>query len=522
MKIIWNRHNQTENPKKFAEIFHQMARLYQKLSPDMLSLIRSAALYNAALVRSPGNVLIIEDLKNICKNVLNEAKAQNSNIQLIDVAQTVKQKIQELRSKVNQTLNMPVSNKNNLDKISKQKFKTQSIRILQSEITNDYIDIMSELTNSCIEILGKPPCKFAMIGMGSLARQEITPYSDFEHMIVLEEINQENVQYETALNYFRWFSVIFQIILINVQETIIPSVTIPSLNNHPHYGDWFYDKITTRGISFDGMMPHACKFPLGRQNPTKDKPWKTELIKPISEMLKYLTTTKNLKNGYHLKNILTKTCYVSGDLSIFDLFQKQKTQMLDDEGQKTVVDEIKIQTNKDLDAVATRKSLLKLNRSHSLNIKKVIYRSTTLFISAMGRLNNINASSCFEIVEDLERKNKISSFAKNELLFAVALACETRLRWYMKCKCENDIMENTSTVEKKSAFLLLSQFVGKSNLYVYFKAAYALQCNLTKEIHKKATFLFKSNNVTLYSVSLHERLSAITILHKEIFDFYHL
>ena len=162
---------------------------------------------------------------------------------------------------------------------------------------------------------------------------------------------------------------------------------------------------------------------------------KTELIKPISEMLKYLTTTENLKNGYHLKNILTKTCYVSGDMSIFENFQKQKTQMLDNEDRKTVVDEIKIQTNEDLDAVATRKNLLKLKRSQSLDIKKVIYRSTTLFISTMACLNNIHACSCFDIVEDLERKNKISSFAKNELLFAVALACETRLRWYMKCKC---------------------------------------------------------------------------------------
>ena len=131
---------------------------------------------------------------------------------------------------------------------------------------------MSKLSDSCIEIMGKPPCKFALVGMGSLARQEITPYSDFEHIIILEEINQQNIQYETALNYFRWFSVIFQIILINIQETIIPSVAIPSLNNHPEHGNWFYDKITTRGISFDGMMPHACKFPLGRQNPTCNKP----------------------------------------------------------------------------------------------------------------------------------------------------------------------------------------------------------------------------------------------------------
>ena len=460
-----------------------MARLYQKQSPKMLSLIRSAVLYNAALVRSPDNALIIQDLKKLCRDILNVAKAKNNNAQLIDVAQTIKQKVQALRYKVNQKLfNMPMSNKNVLDKVliqNQRQVKILNIKILQREITADYIDIMSKLSDSCIEIMGKPPCKFALVGMGSLARQEITPYSDFEHIIILEEINQQKVQYETALNYFRWFSVIFQIILLNIQETIIPSVAIPSLNNHPEHGDWFYDKITTRGISFDGMMPHACKFPLGRQNPTENKPWKTELIKPISEMLKYLTTTENLKNGYHLKNILTKTCYVSGDMSIFENFQKQKTQMLDNEDNKTVVDEIKIQTNEDLDAVATRKNLLQLKRSQSLDIKKVIYRSTTLFISAMARLNNIHACSCFDIVEDLERENKINSFAKNELLFAVALACETRLRWYMKCKCQNDVMKVKNKLETQSAFQLLSDFIGKSNIYSMFISKLRMLCNAT-------------------------------------------
>ena len=434
------------------------------------------------------------------------AKAKNIDTNLVKLAQKVKQKVQGLRFDVNQTLfNMPVTNENELDQISIEKqrqIKIQKIRILQHQITTDYIEIMSELSDSCIEIMGKPPCKFALVGMGSLARQEITPYSDFENIIVLEEIEQQNAEYETILNYFRWFSVIFQIILINIQETIIPSVAISSLNNHPEHGDWFYDKITTRGISFDGMMPPACKFPLGRQDPTKNKPWTTELIQPISKMLNYLSTSEDLKNGYHLKDILTKTCYVSGDRLIFENFQKQKTQMLDNQDRNTIIDEIRIQTNDDLDIVATRKNLIQLKRSHSINIKKVIYRSTTLFICAMGLLNNTHACSCFDIVEDLECKKKISSFVKNKLMFAVALACETRLRWYMKCKGQNDTMENKTKLEKKSSFHLLSDLIGKTNLYFYFKVAYALQCNLTKNLDSKK-FYFYSNPTMLQCILSH-------------------
>ena len=89
---------------------------------------------------------------------------------------------------------------------------------------------------------------------------------------------------------------IFHIVVLNLQETIVPSLNIASLNgNDSSLGDWFYDDVTPRGISFDGMMPHACKFPLGRQQHTKNLQFSTELIKPVSEMLEYLTSDADLK-----------------------------------------------------------------------------------------------------------------------------------------------------------------------------------------------------------------------------------
>ena len=49
--------------------------------------------------------------------------------------------------------------------------------------------------------MGKPPCEYSIVGMGSLARKEITPYSDFEHIIFLHD--DEN--YDQHLEYFRWY-----------------------------------------------------------------------------------------------------------------------------------------------------------------------------------------------------------------------------------------------------------------------------------------------------------------------------
>ena len=129
------------------------------------------------------------------------------------------------------------------------------------------------------------PGEYAIVGMGFLAREEITPYSDFEHIILLSD----DKNYRFNLEYFRWFSVIFHIIVLNLLETIVPSLNVESLNGkESSLGDWFYHTRSRRGISLDGKMPHACKFPLGRQRCTKKKHLITEMIKLVNEMLEYL------------------------------------------------------------------------------------------------------------------------------------------------------------------------------------------------------------------------------------------
>ena len=107
--------------------------------------------------------------------------------------------------------------------------------------------------------MGQPPCKYALVGMGSLASDEITPFSDFEHVITLENLTlPTSEQLEDFKEYFRWFSVIFHIVVVKSQETDLYSVCVPSLNDHTNKnGNWFYDNINRQGISFDGMMPHC-------------------------------------------------------------------------------------------------------------------------------------------------------------------------------------------------------------------------------------------------------------------------
>ena len=119
-------------------------------------------------------------------------------------------------------------------------------------------------------------------------------------------------------------------------------------------GDWCYDAITPRGVSFDGMMSHASKFPLGRTQHTKNKQFTTELIKPVCEMLEYLSSDADLKNGYHLADLLTKTCFVFGNEIIFKQFVDGAKKHQNQKSQTDIVSDVHQQVEDDLNNFSTR------------------------------------------------------------------------------------------------------------------------------------------------------------------------
>ena len=497
LKLICDRNGKELDFKKSAPIFHELGNEYQRKTPDMFSLIKSAALYNAAIARSPDNVKEIEnDLNHLCKHILQAANAKHKDADLVAKSKQLKQRIMNWREQVDYKLPgiQQIPDDINLAEVKElEEVKIYDVKRLQNQITENYIDIMAEIAKYCEHLLGDAPFAFAIAGMGSLARKEITPYSDFEHIILLSNAAKlaDDMLYESKLNYYRWFTVIFQVVIINLQETLLPSVAVFCLNDvSSRHGNWFYDSFTTRGISFDGMMVHACKFPLGRQQQTKDKPWKTELIKTVDEMLNYLSSEESLKNGYHLSDILTKTCYIYKDKSIFDEFQnaifcKLKSGVRDE----NVKEEIKKQVADDLKNFATRSTVSKLKFQDKLNVKQVVYRSTTLFISAIAKMYNIPDSSSFDIVEELWKKDIISDYAKHKLMYAIALACEIRLKWYMANKRQCDVIVSDLS-NQRSAVTILLQIVGKASTMKYFQIAYALQCDTAKRLNLQKNFFY--------------------------------
>ena len=480
------------HPPTSAETIYKLGLEHFKQSPDKAFLIKSVGLLNSAIVRNPKNVSEIkEKLSAICQHILLEAKAENPAANLVQEANSLKTRIKVFRNETDQALvsiksQKKFKNQSCLNVKHHQKQKIDSMKKLQDQITEHYMQIVRDLSKFCENVMGQPPCRFAIVGMGSMARREITPYSDFEHIILLE--NQRDEMVKSHSDYFRWFSVIFHTVILNLQETIIPSLNIMHLNDETSdLGDWFFDE-KTNGISFDGMMPYACKFPLGRIKHTEKKPWITELIKPIDEMLDYLDFDEDLKNGYHLKDVLTETCLVYGDKSVFEEFQKgiKLSKELNPPNQTLV--EIRKQVSSDLNKFAARLSLTYLKTQNKMNVKQTFYRATTLFVVVLGKICHTDSTSCFDILNELAVKNKISESTKHKLLFALTIACEIRLNVYMKKKNQCDYLYLHGNSQK--VFDEILQIVDKDSLISYFQITYSLQSEVSKLLKMKETDLY--------------------------------
>jgi predicted nucleotidyltransferase len=164
------------------------------------------------------------------------------------------------------------------------------------DIQDMYIRLVSMLTRECESRLGQPPCDYAIIALGSVARTEATPFSDLEFAILYSDPTIGD-----KINYFRVLSHFLHLKVINLGETILPALAIEQLNDFKSSDpkdNWFYDSETPRGISFDGAMPWASKTALGRM--ATDNKLALELIKTPEEMAEFQDEDIAVKEGYHL------------------------------------------------------------------------------------------------------------------------------------------------------------------------------------------------------------------------------
>ncbi|CAK8691458.1 unnamed protein product [Clavelina lepadiformis] len=450
-----------KDPVKCAEIFHKMGIIYMNranLTKDKLCFIQSATLLNAAIVRDPANKAKVEkDLQTLCLYLLKSANAEDDQADLLLETKRLKEMVDKMRTNTKDELKLlnNIPDEAEGDKLRQlEEAKIKDVQNLQEKVTKDFKAIMKVLADFCSNVMGKSRCDYVLVGMGSLARREVTPFSDFENVIVLEEDVEKLQCYEEILEYYRWFS---------------------------------------RGISFDGFIPYACKSPLGRFWETEAKHFTTELIKSVDAMVRYLDSTEDEKNGYHLADVLSRNCFVAGSIDLYEKFdEKIRGKLLSEVGKSSIASKICDYIKEDLNKFGVRNHLFYVGDAEGCNVKSVIYRSITIFIPALGKLLGIKPLSSFEIIDELSRLGFCDDFA-HKLKYAVALACEIRLKVYFQKGAQDDWLDEWSM--SMSDVGELSQTVGAKRLIDYFLIAYSLQYDIAKYLKFPLVNFYESPEV---------------------------
>ena len=126
-------------------------------------------------------------------------------------------------------------------------------------------------------------------------------------------------------------------------------------------------------------------------------------------------------------------------------------------------------------------NLSKFKLDRSINIKRVFYRSITLFVSALGRLHGLRQNSSFSIIAELRRRNKLSQQAAHKLAHSVAVACHIRLSHYSSKQRQADNIHNDDEeIGGKKKLKALTRIVSKTWLIKSLVAAHTLQGILEK------------------------------------------
>ncbi|XP_078685310.1 uncharacterized protein LOC144918407 [Branchiostoma floridae x Branchiostoma belcheri] len=387
---------------------------------------QAAALYNAAIARTddPNNRQnLVGKLQEAERLFLQHVVGSDSHASLCNNTEAHREKLETVRSYAKSQLEV-IDEKYNPYRYEEDDPVVKEVEVQRAEaveklfqyISRERQEFVQRLLEECMEKLGPPPCKYAYIGLGSQATELVTPYSDLEFAILIEEGKDD----DDTRRYFLNLTHYLHLKVINLGETILPAMAIKSLNDfysEDPERDWFYDSVTPRGFAFDGFMPWACKTPFGREQ-TKSKP-ALSLIQTPTKMAEF-----QRKDEFHLPDVLRRVVLLTGDQMLVDQYVNKVHKIVAMSPHSCLFTASVLKQG--IPDIRIRQPLGQL-----VDVKKEIYRFPSLAIETLRLGYGITSASAWSAIDELGRIPQVSEENVKHLKVLTGISAELRLRTYL-------------------------------------------------------------------------------------------
>lgn len=407
-----------------------------------LSTLQAHTLYNACGVRDPTeerwNRAAYETQQLYWRENVETTYEQQKEITL-----TLKNKLvtirSEYRKRLDQVSELFASWDCAVENLESEKNKMVNEQFIDAmkRVSGECNTAMKSFANDVIEngvkmITQKPPCRFAAVAMGSLARGESTPYSDLEFLFLVQEKTRGNMR------YFHLLAMTIYLLIGNLQETKLKYMDIQELKG--------FDDKEQNGYKIDGLQPKAGNIPTGNGRPGQTN----KFVLTVKELIKkYRTIWNNPDPKESIKGdftaMLGHTAVIYGDCELLNKFEAAKLSMPANKARLDAHHAMIREDINDYDFLPLEELTVKF---HKTNLKSAIYRYPSILIYNLKLIYSIKCTDSWETLKKLHRQGLISSAFYDSFQILLAAAQYIRLSAYLWHNSQN---ENITFLQKMEA-----------------------------------------------------------------------
>ena len=288
-----------------------------------------------------------------------------------------------------------------------------SPKILKN-LTTQYCGLLNTLITEAQAVLGPAPVKWVCLGLGSMARGEMCPFSDIEFAFVIESENPESIAY-----FHRLFRLL-RLMVINLGETPCALFEFQSL--------------THQGFCMDpqGFIPIGGMF---------------ELIGTPDKLAELQTKDMIVASALH------SFCEVVGDPKLAKQYFTQKAKVQATRDNKKTPQHERLALRLLNDAI---KGSYHPTHKGPLSIKESLYCPVQRALHSLALYYKIDTGNTFEQIDALYKCNVLSQQGASNLKKALSLIFQLRLETQLFYKSATELLHPIETgkpLDKEKLYL---------------------------------------------------------------------